>query len=76
MEKITKHQKDIMEHAISGPNRNWFGTDLKCRDSIEFQKMVEAGYATKETPPKWMGDELIYRVTKEGRKAISEYYKD
>jgi len=76
MEKITKHQKAIMKHAISEPNRNWFGTHKHNRNSVEFEKLVEAGYATRKATAPWMGDEVIYRITKEGRKAISEYYND
>jgi len=70
--EISKRQKDIMAHTISGHNRNWFGTSLGCRDSDEFEKLVSAGYATKETPPSWMGDDVIYRLTAEGRTALAE----
>jgi len=76
MEKITKHQKAIMKHAISEPNRNWFGTSKTSRNAVEFEKLVEAGYATRKVTAPWMGDEVIYRITKAGRKAISEDYKD
>ena len=48
---ITNYQRGIMEHTLSGPDRNWFGTDFKCKDSIGFEKLVENGLATKETPP-------------------------
>ena len=67
---ITDYQREIMEHTISGPNRNWFGTDFKCKDSTEFEKLVEGGLATKETPPSWMGDDVIYRLTTEGKEAL------
>ena len=68
--KITKYQKSIMEHTISGPNRNWFGTSKNCKDGIEFEKLVAAGLATSEIPPAWMGDEVIYRFTPTGKAAI------
>lgn len=67
---ITKYQKDLMEHTISGPNRNWFGTSKNCKDGIEFEKLVNAGLATSEMPPAWMGDDVIYRLTKSGKNAI------
>jgi hypothetical protein len=76
MEKITKYQKAIMKHAISEPNRNWFGTLKNSRNSVEFEKLVGAGYATRKVTEPWMGDEVIYRITKEGRKALELYYKD
>jgi len=69
--KISKYQKKIMEHAISGPGRNWFATSFDCKDSIEFEKLVKAGYATSEETPSWVGDDVIYRLTTEGRKALA-----
>jgi hypothetical protein len=72
--KITKLQRSLMEHAISDPDRNWFGTNFDCEDSDEFEKLVLAGYASKETPPSWMGDDVIYRITPEGRKILGEDY--
>ena len=60
-----------MDHTISGPNRNWFGTG-DGKDSEEFEKLVSAGYATVETPPCWMGDKYIYRLTPEGKKALAK----
>jgi len=65
--KISKYQKELMQHTISGHDRNWFGTGLDCKDAEEFEKLVDAGYATKETPPTWMGDDVIYRLTSAGR---------
>ncbi len=67
---ITDYQKRLMEHTISGPNRNWFGTDKACKDGQEFDKLVEMGYATAETPPSWMGDDVIYRLTPEGKAVL------
>ena len=64
--EITKYQKGLMEHTISGPGRNWFGTSKNCEDGIEFEKLVKAGLATSETPPAWMGDDVIYRLTLDG----------
>lgn len=67
----TEYQLELMRHTVSGPDRNWFGTDLKGKDSIEFEKLVAAGYATSETPPSWMGDDVIYRLTSEGKELLS-----
>lgn len=67
---LTKNQISLMEHTISGRHRNWFGTDYGMSDSDEFEKLVKLGFATKENPPSWMGDEVIYRLTVAGRKAI------
>jgi len=64
---ISKIQRQLMEHTVSGPNRNWFGTDRESSDGLEFKKLVDAGLATAETPPPWMGDDVIYRLTPEGR---------
>jgi hypothetical protein len=68
--KLTKLQKSIMEHAISGPNRNWFGTNYGCADSDAFEELVVAGLATKEEPPAWMGDDVTYRLTPRGKAAL------
>jgi len=68
--EITDYQRGLMEHTISGPNRNWFGTGYGCKDSDEFEKLVESGYATKEEALSWMGDDVIYRLTSAGKKAI------
>lgn len=64
---ITDFQRTIMEHTISGPDRNWFGTSFGNKDSKEFDILVDKGYATSENPPSWMGDDVIYRLTKEGK---------
>jgi len=68
--ELTKLHKDLMKHTIGEPNRNWFGTSYGCRDSLAFEELVEAGYATKSEPPEWMGDDVIYRLTAEGKSAI------
>lgn len=70
--KLTRKQLALMAHTVSGSNRNWFGTSLNCYDSLEFEKLVEAGLATKETPPSWMGDEVIYRLTRKGKAELHE----
>jgi hypothetical protein len=67
---ITDKQRKLMEHTISGPDRNWFGTSLNSDDAKEFRELVDEGYATAEKPPAWMGDEVIYRLTKIGREQL------
>lgn len=69
--EITVYQSALMEHTISGPNRNWFATSYNTTDSVEFEKLVDMGLATKEDAASWMGDDVIYRLTPEGRKAIA-----
>lgn len=68
--ELTVYQRALMEHTISGHNRNWFGTSLGDEDSDEFEKLVKKGLATSEIPPSWMGDDVIYRLTDEGKKLI------
>ena len=68
---LTKNQIDLMKHTISGHDRNWFGTKYRTLDSAEFEKLVELGLATKEKAQAWMGDEVIYRLTTAGKKAIA-----
>ena len=70
--ELSKYQRGLMEHTISGTNRNWFGTDKNCVDSIEFEKLVAAGLATAETPPVWMGDDVIYRLTPAGKVVLNQ----
>ena len=67
---ITEPQRKLMEHTISGPDRNWFATGYDCEDSIEFDKLVELGFATTQKAPSWMGDDVIYRLTSEGRQQL------
>jgi len=68
--EITKAQKQLMRHTIAADNvneeRNWFGTDIGCKDAIEFDKLVEGGLATKHGGPLWSGDDVIYRLTEDG----------
>lgn len=68
--ELSKLQIDIMKHTIKDRGRNWFGTSFKCSDSVEFEKLVSVGYATSENPPSWMGDDVIYRLTADGKEAI------
>ena len=65
--KITEAQKDLMKHTISGQNRNWFGTSFDCKDSKEFEQLVDAGYATKETPLN------IYKIKQNANKDYDTY---
>lgn len=70
--KLTKKQLKIMKHTISGPNRNWFATGFDTDDSIEFEKLVISGLATKESAPSFSIDEVLYRLTPAGLKIIKE----
>lgn len=67
---ITKLQRDLMEHTISGHNRNWFGTNKTTTDAIEFDKLVEMGFASIHSAPSWAGDDVMYKLTPKGRKAL------
>ena len=67
---VTDYQKRLMEHTVSGPNRNWFGTDKAGKDGQEFDKLVELGYATAENAPSWSGDDVMYRLTPEGKAVL------
>jgi len=69
--EISNYQRDLMRHTISNPGRNWFGTSLGCKDSDEFEELVTAGYATKEPAAEWMGDDVIYRLTVQGKKELT-----
>jgi hypothetical protein len=64
---ITDFQRGLMEHTVSLPDRNWFGTNKAGKDAEEFDKLVEMGYATRENAPEWTGDDYIYRLTREGK---------
>ena len=70
--KVTKIQRELMKHTISDPGRNWFGTNLGGKDSQEFEKLVEAGYANKQPAPSWSGDDVIYTLTQKGKDLISK----
>ncbi len=61
-----------MRHAVNGPHRNWFGTSCGCKDAIEFEKLVDAGYATKRKAAPWMGDDVLFSLTKTGMKIVDE----
>ena len=74
--ELTKLHIELMEHTISDPGRNWFATSLNCKDSFAFEELVEAGYATKEMPPPWSGDDVLYRLEMAGRDALQESYKN
>ncbi len=67
---LTKEQISLMDHTISGPSRNWFATDYGCRDSNIFEELVKMGLATKQAASDWMGDDVIYRLTAEGKAAL------
>lgn len=70
--ELTENQIDLMKHTISDRGRNWFGTSYGTDNSDEFEKLVEHKLATKEKPPSWMGDGVIYRLTAAGKEAIKE----
>jgi len=67
---ITKLQRELMKHTISGPDRNWFATDEGYKDADAFDELVGMGLATKEKAPEWCGDDVIYRLTKEGKAVL------
>ena len=68
--ELTEQQRSLMEHTVSEPNRNWFGTGLDCADSKIFEGLVDQGLATSEEAPIWMGDGVIYRLTKKGKQSL------
>lgn len=69
--KITKYQEGLMKHTIKETGRNFFGTSFNTKDSLEFEKLVEAGYATKREAADWMGDDVIYYLTEKGKNHVS-----
>lgn len=64
--EVTKNQIDLMKHTMQ-QDRNWFGTSLDCDDSREFEKLVKLGLAVSRKPESWMGDEILYHLTDEGK---------
>jgi len=68
--ELTENKINLMKHTVSGTGRNWFGTSYGCKDSDEFEELVEAGYATKQQAASWMGDDVIYRLTRKGKEAL------
>jgi hypothetical protein len=64
---ITEVQRKLMEHTIGEPGRNWFATGYGCKDSEEFEKLVKLGFAVSQKAASWMGDDVIYRLTAEGK---------
>lgn len=69
--EVTEYQKGLMRHTMSDGGRNWFATDNGCRDAIEFNKLVDAGFATVGEAPSWSGDDVVYRLTQHGCDLIS-----
>ena len=67
---ITKHQKELMKHTVSGPNRNWFATNYWGKDSDNFELLIADGYARKQGAPSWSGDDVIYSLTDKGKEYI------
>jgi len=72
---LTKIQIELMKHTISDNNRNWFGTCLNGSDSIEFKKLVKMGLAVSRKPASWMGDEVLYSLTNDGKIALDNLPK-
>ena len=66
----TPRQETLMVHTVSGPDRNWFGTNFGCQDSDDFELLVANGYATKRMAAKWMGDDVIYYITDKGKRFL------
>lgn len=73
--KMTKNQFEIMEHTISGKDRNWFGCDESSKDGKDFEELVANGYATKQKAASWMGEDTIYSLTSLGKDFIREFTK-
>ena len=68
--ELSENQISLMQHTVSGIDRNWFATGFDTKDSDEFEKLVMAGFATKEIPSIWMGDDVIYRLAEAGKAQI------
>jgi len=62
---ITDKHKDLMRHTIKG-DRNFFGTDKGCTDSILFDDLVRGGLAIRFDAPGWSGDDYVYKLTDDG----------
>lgn len=68
--ETTKYQNQLMQHTCglsNGEKRNFFGTSLNCKDSNEFELLVNMGLATKQNAPSWSGDDVCYSLTDEGK---------
>ena len=66
---ISNYQRGLMAHTVSDPGRNWFGTG-KGKDATEFDDLVRGGMAIKRAAPSWSGDEVIYSLTRMGKKYL------
>ena len=64
--EISKLQRQLMDHTMSNGGRNWFATGEQDADARAFDELVECGLATSTPAAKWMGDDVIYRLTPEG----------
>ena len=69
--EVNKKQLDLMKHTVNGPGRNWFATSKNCNDAVEFDKIVKMGFATSCKAASWMGDDVIYSLTKDGKDYVN-----
>ena len=67
---ISKEQLVLMRHMIS--NGNFFGTEDDSGEECHLDKIVEQGLAIKMRAPKWMIDDVVFRLTEEGKEALKE----
>jgi len=74
--KLSKHKISMMQQTISGNNRNWFAADYGRWESSVFEDLVENGYAKKRKTPPWMGNVVVYGLTKKGRDAVEKEMSD
>ena len=67
MTEVSKLQKELMDHTMRNHGRNWFATSASTPDGKAFYELVELGLATAEKVAKQTGDDVIFRLTPEGK---------
>ena len=71
--KLTVNQQQLMEHTISDPGRNYFLTSKGSDDALEFDRLVDMGFAETSKAPSWTeSNDVLYRLTRAGRIVITK----
>lgn len=75
---LTKNQFSVMFHTIGLgkiESRNWFGTGKNGKDYEDLKILEELGFAKSNKAPEWLGDEVLFCLTDEGKKVANKEFE-
>lgn len=67
---VTDEQMGLMTHTVKHEGRNYFAAEPGGHDALQFEDLIEKGYAWKRNTPSWMSAYIVYALTEDGKRLV------